>query len=162
MASFGILVPQLAFGIGPADGRQAVAHPTAAVSDIALQDNGLLQGQVLDMQGAPVKGVPVAVVQQDKLIAAAKTDTNGRFAIAGLSGGVFQVVTAKGGAAYRLWAPNTAPPAAQAGALIVNGDTVVRGGMNGGVLGFLSNPWVLGGIVATAIVLPIVLDDDAS
>jgi hypothetical protein len=157
LASFGMLFPQVACGIGPVDSGQALAYSSTAIRDIALQENGLLKGQVLDTQGAPVTGVPVAVVQQGKVIAATKTDATGHFAITGLKGGVFQVVTAQGGAAYRLWAPRTAPPAAQADALIVNGDTVVRGGMGGA--GFLSNPWVLGGIVAAAIAIPLAMDD---
>lgn len=157
MASFGMLVPQVALGVGPMDGGQSLVP---AIRDIALQENGLLKGQVLDTQGAPVTGAPVAVVQQGKVIAAARTDTAGRFAIGGLKGGVFEVVTERGGAAYRFWAPHTAPPSAQADALIINSDTVVRGGMGGGAIGFLSNPWVLGGIAAAAIAIPLALDDD--
>lgn len=157
LASFGMLVPQVALGIGPVDSGQPFAHSATAISDIALQENGLLKGQVLDTQGAPVAGIPVAVVQQGKVAAVSKTNTTGRFAFEGLKGGVFQVVTHQGGATYRLWAPRTAPPSAQTDALIVNGDTVVRGAAGGG---FLSNPWVLGGIVTAAIAIPLILDDD--
>jgi len=152
-----MLVPQLAFGSGPADNGQPLARSSTAISDIALQENGLLEGQVLDTQGIPVTGVPVAVVQQGKAVAVTKTNTSGRFAFEGLGGGLFQVVTQQGGAAYRLWAPGTAPPSAPTDALIVNGDTVVRGGMGGGLL---SNPWFLGGVVAAAVAIPLILDDD--
>jgi len=152
-----MLVPQVAFGVGPVDGGKSLVPD---IRDIALQENGLLKGQVLDTQGAPVTGAPVAVIQQGKVIAAAKTDINGHFAIAGLKGGVFEVVTEQGGAAYRFWAPRTAPPAAQADALIINGGTAVRGAMGGGAIGFLSNPWVLGLIAAGAIAIPLALDDD--
>jgi len=160
MALFGMLAPQVAFGVGPMDSEPTLAPSPNVIQDIALHENGLLKGQVLDTQGAPVKGVRVAVVQQGKVITGTTTDTSGRFAIAGLRGGMYQVVTPQGAAAYRLWAPNTAPPAAQADALIVNGATVVRAGMGGGgVVGFLSNPWVLGGIVAAAIAVPLAMDD---
>lgn len=161
LASFGMLVPRLAFGVGPVDGGRTLAPSPAGISDIALQENGQLKGRVLDTQGAPVLGVPVAVAQQGRVIAVTKTDNAGRFAIAGLKGGVFEVVTTQGGGAYRLWAPRTAPPAAQTNALIINGDTTVRANLGGnGPLGWAMNPWVLGGVVAAAITIPLVLDDD--
>jgi len=159
LASIGVLLPQLALGADTFQPSQSALN--TAVRDVALQTDGLLKGQVLDMQGAPVPGIPVVVVRQGKPIATTKTGADGSFSVAGLSGGVYQIVTAQGGAVYRLWAPRTAPPGATASALIVNGDTVVRGGMGGGgLIGFLANPWVLGAIVATAIALPLVLDED--
>jgi len=159
LASIGVLLPQLALGAGTVKPGQSVL--STAVRDVALQEGGLLKGQVLDTQGAAVAGIPVAVVLQGKPIATTKTDASGGFAVAGLGGGIYQIVTPQGGAAYRLWAPRTAPPAATTSALIVNGDNVVRGGVGGGgLIGFLANPWVLGGIVAAAIAVPLVLDDD--
>ena len=134
---------------------------SSTVRDVALQEGGLLTGQVLDGAGAPVAATPVAVVDQDRAVATALTGEDGRFAIRGVKAGVYQVATAKGVTVCRLWAPRTAPPSAQADALVVNGDTVVRGGVGGGgVIGFLSNPWVLAGIVAAAIAVPLALDDD--
>ncbi|MBC8868807.1 MAG: carboxypeptidase regulatory-like domain-containing protein [Planctomycetes bacterium] len=158
LASFGMLAPQVAFGAGPGQGGQTLMP--AQVRDVALQENGLLNGQVLDTQAAPVAGAPVVVGQQGKVIAETRTDATGRFAVAGLKGGIYQVVTVEGGAVYRAWAPHTAPPAVQSDALIVSGDTVTRGAMNGGALGFLANPWVLGGIVVAAVAIPLALDDD--
>jgi hypothetical protein len=65
---------------------------------------------------------------------------------------------------YRLWAEQTAPPAANDGVLVVHGDDAVRGNScnpcGGGLLGVLANPWVLAAIVAAAIAIPLALDDD--
>lgn len=159
LASIGVLLPQLALGAGSVQPGQSVLN--TVVRDVALQEDGVLKGQVLDAQGAPVPGIPVIVARQGKPVATTKTGADGSFVVADLGGGVYHIVTSQGGAAYRLWAPRTAPPAATASALIVNGDTVVRGGMGGGgALGFLANPWVLGGIVGLAIALPLALDDD--
>jgi hypothetical protein len=134
------------------------------VRDVALREGGYLTGQVLDAAGAPVAATPVAVVDQGRAVATALTGEDGRFTIVGVKAGVYQVATSKGVTVCRLWAPDTAPPAATADALVVNGDTVVRGGSTcgpgGGAIGFLSNPWVLAGIVAAAIVVPLALDDD--
>ena len=160
-AAVGMILPQFAYA---ASAGQPARPMPATVRDVALQDGGRLTGQVLDAAGAPVAATQVAVVDQGGAAATALTGEDGRFAVSGLKAGVYQVATAKGVTVCRLWAPRTAPPSAQGDALVVNGDTVVRGGMGGcgggGVIGFLSNPWVLAGIVAAAIAIPLALDDD--
>jgi hypothetical protein len=101
------------------------------------------------------------VIDQGRAVASTQTGVDGRFAIAGVKAGVYEVATSQGVTVCRLWAPRTAPPAAQSDALVVHGGSVVRGAQGGGgVIGFLSNPWVLGGIVAAAIAIPLALDDD--
>ena len=160
VAAVSMILSQFAYA---ASAGQAAGPMSSTVRDVALQEGGLLTGQVLDGAGAPVAATPVAVVDQDRAVATALTGEDGRFAIRGVKAGVYQVATAKGVTVCRLWAPRTAPPSALPDALVVNGDTVVRGAMGGGgggVIGFLSNPWVLGGIVAAAIAIPLILDDD--
>ena len=125
-----------------------------AVLDVALQD-GKLVGQVLDAQGAPIRGELVSVRKDGQELAQVKTDDLGRYNVRGLNTGMYQVVTKDGGANYRVWDAKVAPPAAQPGALMIVGQPV-RG--QGG--GLLSNPWVLGGIAAAAIIIPLALDDD--
>ncbi len=59
---------------------------------------------------------------------------------------------------YRLWAPETAPPAAGKSALIVSDATAVRGQATR--LGqFLANPLVIAGIVATAVAVPVAVHE---
>ncbi len=83
-----------------------------------------------------------------------------------LSGGVCEFQTETNRDVYRLWAPRTAPPAAQQRVLLVSDSKVVLGQNCGGnALGWLANPWVLGGLVAAAIAIPLAVansDDDAS
>ena len=148
MAAVGMLVPTWA----QAEAVQGAQR--GAVLDVALQD-GTLVGQVLDAQGAPIKGELVSVRQGDKEITQVKTDDLGRYNVRGLKTGIYEVATKEGGANYRVWDAKVAPPAAQPGALMIVGQPV-RG--QGGAL--LANPWVLGGIAAAAIIIPLALDDD--
>lgn len=171
LASFGVIFPQGAY----ASAAQLGQPSSGVVRDVALRDGGRLTGQVLDAAGSPVSDTAVAVVGRGQVLASAQTGPDGRFAVAGVKAGVCEVATTNGVTVCRLWAPRTAPPAAQQDALVIHGDTVVRGSddcatcppsggvSRGGVIGFLSNPWVLGGIVAAAIAIPLALDnDDAS
>ncbi len=139
------------------------AHPI--VHDIALQPGGVLNGQVLNEQAVAQAQSQVAVVYRGKSLAVTETDKDGRFVLTGLEPGVYELHLAEGGGAYRVWAPRTAPPAAEQSVLLVQDSRVVRGMQNGtgGNFGWLANPWVLAGIVAGAIAIPLALsDDDAS
>jgi hypothetical protein len=167
LAMVGFAVPQVKAAdmprqSRPVDPQPAPAAPTAApVADVALADGGVLRGQVVDPQGAPLPYQTVAVRQQQRVIASTRTDQDGRFSISGLPGGVYQIASAEGAGVYRLWAPLTAPPAAQPAALIVSGQQVFRGqlGGGGGVRSFLTSPWVLAGLLAAAISIPIALSN---
>jgi hypothetical protein len=149
------------------------APPAPSAPDVALEAGGLMVGQVVDAQGAPRAGAPVVIQQKGVEVARTVADGQGRFAFSGVRGGVYHLVTSNGQAMYRCWAEGTAPPVAQQGALLVAGD-VVRGqcgscgtdpcacGGGGGLFGggWLSNPWVLAAIVATAIAVPIAVSDN--
>jgi hypothetical protein len=149
LACFGMFVGQLARAAQP------------LVTDVALGHGGTLVGKIVDRQGVAQAGQAVRVVQQGQVVAAVETDARGEFQVADLRGGVYQIESAQGVGVYRVWADNTAPPAANDGVLIVHGDDAVRGNQcGGGVLGVLANPWVLAAIVAAAIAIPLALDDD--
>jgi hypothetical protein len=163
----GCIVALTCFGFLSADLARAAGPAVAKIRDVALQSAGVLQGQVVDQQGVPQAGKQVAAVQSGKAISVAKTDEAGRFTMASLPGGVYELQTASNSEVCRLWAPRTAPPAAQDRVLLVSNSNVVLGQHGGGgALGWLANPWVLGGIVAAAIAIPLAVasndDDDAS
>jgi len=142
-----------------ANASQPAAVPTAVIRDVALQAGGTMRGQVVDAQGNPCGQVPLRVIRttDQAAVVTAQTDAQGRFAVSGLTGGVYRVETPVGAAVYRLWAPNAAPPSAIASALVVQGDPAVRGNLGG--LGWFG--WTLIGLgVAAAIALPLALDDD--
>jgi hypothetical protein len=150
LACVGMLLPQRLMATTTIS-AQPVVH------DIALGNNGALAGQVVDSQGIPQPHADVSVWQNENRVATAKSDEKGNFQVSGLRSGVHQVAAGEGVSVYRFWAPNTAPPSATSQAMVVNDQNVVRGN---GVVGFLTNPWVLAGIVAAAIAIPIALNND--
>jgi hypothetical protein len=150
-AALGLCVPQIAFAAAPA--------PAPAVLDVALSDGGVLHGQVVNLQGAGVAGLPVFVKAQDRNTAVATTAADGTFSVQGLRGGVYQVSTVQGQGVYRLWSAGTAPPVAQTGAVIYTQNSTVDSGSvvytQGGAKMLLANPIVIAGLVATAIAVPV-------
>jgi hypothetical protein len=138
--------------------------PVAGNNDIALQSGGVLVGQVVDQQGVAKAGVPVSIQYGKHEVARTTTDANGVFAAKGLRGGQYEILTQDGVSVCRLWAPETAPPAARSAALVVSGNDVVRGQYMGGWVDWMkAHPYITAGVVATAIAVPVALaasDDD--
>jgi hypothetical protein len=165
MAAVGLTLPQGRAAELPAPPRAVAplptqAAPAATISDVALSEGSVLRGQVVDPQGAPLRNQPVAVRQLERTVATTRTDLDGRFSVSGLPGGVYQIITPDGFGVFRLWAPRTAPPAAQQAALIVAGQQMVRGQAPGGpVRAFFTSPWVLAGLLGAAIIVPIALNN---
>jgi hypothetical protein len=134
-------------------------------SDVALRHGGVLVGQVVDQQGAAKAGALVSVQYANHEVVRTTSDANGVFAAQGLRGGQYQLVTEDGISVCRLWAPDTAPPAARPAALLVSGNNVVRGQWGGGPmhqwLGWVkAHPYITAGVIATAIAVPLALADD--
>jgi len=136
--------------------------------DVVLRDKGVLVGRIVDAQGLAVANTPVSLQTGGKEVARVVSDNLGRFQATGLKGGVYHVASTGHQGNYRLWAPQTAPPAAAKGLSIVSQPTdVVRGQYAGGG-GFFSkagqwiaeHPIITAGAVAAAIAIPIALDDD--
>jgi len=133
-----------------ADGRVPV------VVDVALDEAGSLRGQVVDARGKPVVRTALSIRQLDREIATTLSDQSGYFLVTGLRGGMYRIVAGEATGAYRFWAPGTAPPSARPEVLMVLGDQQVLG-QGRRWLQLLRNPWVVGGIVMAAAVIPIVI-----
>lgn len=151
-------------------GAASAAPPAAkpVVHDVALMHGGELVGQLVDAQGIPQGGVGVTLTLEQRPLGVASTDANGRFAYRGVQGGVYQLTAANGTGVYRLWAPGTAPKGTPMTALVTIGDPVVRGQQYANAYQYqyshtglgrakfmLANPWVVSGIVATAVAVPV-------
>lgn len=173
---FGLLISPNARA-SPVVSTRSVAQ---APRDVALHEGGVLMGQALNAQGIAIAGVQVNVLASSKEIARVQTDKDGMFRVAGLTGGVHLVDVGGQQGVYRLWAPSTAPPAAQRGLMLVTDTDVVRGqcgcgtpvcgspvcgsccgGGGGGIGGWMANhPLITAGAIATAIAVPLAVDDD--
>jgi len=163
-----------------ASGAALIAQPAAVppltaapmrVVDVALKRGGVLQGQIVNEAGAGIAEVPV------KLTAGrqhwqTKTDAQGWFRVAGLRGGTYQFLAVEQVQLLRAWAAGTAPPSASQGVLVTPSTDIVRAQrvISPKTNRFfrvakqqLANPWVFGGIVATAVAIPVAIhnaDDD--
>ena len=151
----------------------AEAGRVPAVPDVALEAGGTLHGQAVDVHGSPLARTPVAVRHLDREVARTISDESGHFRLTGLRGGLHGIVIGQTATVCRLWAPNTAPPSAQPAALVVVGDEQVLAQGGCGPLGcnpccapsrackrlkcWLANPLVIGGIIATAVAIPVAL-----
>lgn len=141
------------------------------VADVALQSGGILQGQVVNDAGAGVAGVVVELTNGQQSWQT-KSDAQGWFRMAGLRGGVFQFQAMEQTQLMRIWATGTAPPRASQGVLVSLSTEVIRGQhvVHPNVNQFfrvakrgLARPMVVGGIVATAVAIPVAIhnsDDD--
>lgn len=135
--------------------RTAAASPPPRPEpmDVSLEENGLLFGMVVDPQGRPASGAAITVRQANREVVGLMADAEGRFAVTGLRGGTYEIATARTAGLYRLWVARTAPPSARPGVLIVDGGPQVRGQQT--MREFLTRPWVLTGVVAAAIAIPV-------
>ena len=159
LACLGMLVPTAALEPAAAasvDSKHATNDQVPAVIDVTLHDGGTLRGQVVDAQGKPLAGSPLSIRQIDREVARVVSDQSGYFQATGLRGGMYQILAGEAAGVYRLWAPRTAPPSAQPGALVVVAGKQVLG-QGHRVLCWLRNPWVIAGIVAAAIAIPVAI-----
>lgn len=159
LAWLGMVVPQVAFA----------AQPTPPSQDVALRPGGLVIGQVMTPQGVAQPATIVSIQHDQYEVVRTTTDENGMFAAQGLRGGTYQIVTEQSQGVYRLWAPETAPPAAHEAAVVVTNPDIVRGqwgqpgfGYGYGWLDWMrAHPYLTAGIIASAIAIPVALAADS-
>jgi len=135
------------------------------VQDIALKRGGILQGQVVNHGGVGKAGATVELTS-GRQHWQTKTDAEGWFQVAGLRGGSYQFRAAEQTQVLRVWAAGTAPPSASQGVLVTPLTEIVRGQrfVSPNTNRFfstakqrLANPWIFGGVVATAVAIPVAI-----
>ncbi len=156
LACLGMLIPtpMLAAEATPSTGGPQTPPPV--VADVQLHGGGMLWGQVVDANGNPQQAVSVTLRQADRDVATAVTNASGHFAVRGLRGGTCEIVAGQTHLFCRIWPTNTAPPAAKPGAMLVTGGGGVRG-QTGPIGYWLGNPWIVAGVVAAAVSVPVII-----
>lgn len=86
-ATLGLLIPQPAFSGDPSS--------SGPIRDVALQQGGVLRGEVRSPQGRVSAGKTVSIIADGQLVAKSLTETDGRFTVSGLQPGVYAVVVGK-------------------------------------------------------------------
>jgi len=158
LACLGMLVPVpvlQAAAVESSPVPEVVGRSHVAV-DVGLRSGGVLLGQVVNGQGIPLRRAPVELRQLDRKVGTTATDAAGYFSLRDLRGGTYQILAADAHGVFRLWAPNTAPPSARPGALLVAGDGPVRGQATS-CAQWLCNPWIIAGLVAAAVAIPVAI-----
>lgn len=122
-AAVGLLVPALPSAV-------QASQTQSLIRDVALSTDGAFQGQYIGSDGLPVSAAAVVVRANDEIIAESITDGEGRFAIAALPPGVYEVSVGNTTQAIRVWSHVAAPPTAATAALI--SQPVVRAQYGGG------------------------------
>jgi len=133
-----------------------VIQTDATVLDIGLKSDGVFAGRVVDHAGTPSAKTEVTIRQGQQVVAKTTTDAEGRFAVKGLKGGVYEVASGKTVGTYRVWNETVAPPAAKEQALLVLGENGTRGGFGAMDKGAV---FLAAAVIATLIVSLITLDE---
>jgi hypothetical protein len=157
LAAIGVVAPAPMVRAATAPAAKVV-RTDASVLDIGLTKDGVFAGRVVDHTGTPVDKADVAIRQGQVVVAHATTDSQGRFAVKGIKGGVYEVASGQTVGTYRVWNETVAPPAAKEQALLVLGQNGTRGGfgaMGGGSI-------LLAAAVVAALVVGIIAIDEAN
>ena len=147
---------------------QVATASEQVVNDVKLWAEGVLLGQVVDVEGQPVAGTVVTLREGEDKVGETKTDAQGYFSFRGLASRGYVVEAAGGLGMYRAWSQSVAPPSAQPGVLIVAGKTTVRAHFyhrhrrRGGYLWAVmaNHPYLTAALVGAAIAIPISVGDD--
>jgi hypothetical protein len=155
----GMLLPyQHATFAATADDASATSNQQPL--DLALAADGVLQGQLVDGNGAALAQRNVAIWSNGHQVAQAATQGDGTFCVRGLRGGAHVLTTDHVGTVCRFWSEGTAPPSAAQKVLVIDDATVARGQTmlkpkSGWYSFFMTRPLLTVGVVATAIAVPV-------
>ena len=138
-----------------------------SVLDVSLGQSGSFNGRTVDHTGAPVKGAKVVLKQGKAEVGQSVTDSEGRFAVQNLKSGVYQVSCGATEGTYRLWAQQSAPPAAKSQGLLVLGENGARGQYgcccdDGSGIWLCTAGVVLAGVAVAALVIAITANNKSS
>ncbi|MCH5375675.1 MAG: carboxypeptidase-like regulatory domain-containing protein [Planctomycetes bacterium] len=125
------------------------------VSDVRLDPQGTLRGQLVNLQGQPVADQPLELHRGGQTIARASSRADGEFVFQRLPAGVYQIRLGSYAAACRAWTADAAPPSAQSRLIMLSEPITVRGQQP--IHEIFRNPLFIGLVVAAAIAIPVAI-----
>lgn len=148
---------------GVAATKTEMSSTAQRIRDVALDGQGRITGQFVDAQGRPRAQQLVTINRPGNQPLQTRTDDQGRFVLAGLSSGTYQIATSDAAMVCRCWTENSAPPVATRELLIVSGEGIQRGQRPIGEMLF-SAPVLVGLVIVAAIAIPVAIHNsqDAS
>jgi hypothetical protein len=161
----------------PAAGMRKVDETRKLSLDVALNQGGELRGSVVQANGSGCVAARVVLTRNGQDAREVRTDAQGQYVIASVRPGVYRLAITHEGVEtqkiLRVWAKDTAPPAASAAAVVALAEAksasqpsstpeVARAqGPDGGFLGLSGNRLLIGaGVIGAAVAIPFIGDDD--
>lgn len=156
-------LPVLAEGPEPETGstKSGVAPERHAVRDVVLGPGGTFRGTVFNVQAHRVAQRIVVLTYNGQELARTESNDQGQFGFRGLRGGVYGLSLGEVSRAYRVWTATAAPPHSISEVALVTGEIVQRGQRPFYEL-FVSDPVVMGVILAAAIAIPVAVHNSRS
>ncbi len=152
-ATLGLLPP-------PCAAAETPGSAPPPVRDVALADDGLLYGAVVDPQGHGLAKTEVLLAQPGGASVRVLTADDGRFAVARLPGGVYEASAAGRSGVVRVWQRTSAPPGARSTVVIVAGGETIRG--QAPRTGFMkSDAFLISAAIVGAVAIPVFISVSA-
>ena len=123
-AGLGVAAPQCALQAGEKPAAAKKAAPK--VADVTLTENNALTGAVVSEAGQPVDGAIVQLTKEGKPVGKTTTNAQGKFALASVKSGSYELKAGHTTRLVRLWNSDAAPPASSEKATLVMDSTAVR------------------------------------
>jgi hypothetical protein len=128
--------------------------------DVALNEDGVLFGKLIDIHGQPVVGGTLAIRHRQVVIDRATSDQNGTFKLDVHKTGAF-VLTVNGTAiSCRCWEAAIAPPSARGDLILLTPEKTVRGQRP--FADIITNPLFIGVVIAAAVAIPIAVSNSGN
>lgn len=145
------LIPGVSLGDPPVSDA---AIPQYRLSrDVQLDENGVLNGQLINIAGQPVANMSIVIRHRNRLLDTSTTNADGEFHLDVQKTGAYLIQVGGMQISCRCWTAIAAPPAATGDLVLMAPKRTVRGQRP--FADVITNPLFIGAVIATAIAIPI-------
>ena len=163
LALVGLVMPQVSYvSAADATGLKPQGAPQqSSLVDVALTQDSILKGQLVDRQGAPRAKAKVRLMSGANVLGETVTDEQGVFQVKVDRGGIYTLQDGQASALVRVWTHQAAPPSAKTAVLMVSDSGLTRAALgDGGLDSAIGWAAIIG--VTAAVIWAVVDDDDGS